>query len=243
MVTEAHRLRCAYEANHEFGGTLPAGATAAELEDLRAALLPRHLPEEYIDLLSVLNGTGPESIMLADIGALLSCDQVVSETERRSDRGGLPWCPAWSVISSEGWTFAALFTGGAPIATSPVVDLTYGNQDLPIAAAPLTAIGQRQCRCVGTWLARRLAGRPDLVARGVRAPHPSRRPALSGSGSPGSGGRGEHGRSRLAGLVATRAGRNEVDARPRHPGHTRCGSRRPVLRPGERPAGADPRGD
>lgn len=140
MVTEAHRLRSAYEANREFGGALPAGATTAELEHLRAAFLPRHLPEEYIDLLSVMNGTGSEWIMLADIGPLLSCDQVVAETERRSDRGGLPWCPAWSVISSEGWTFAALFTGSAPVATSPVVDLDYGNQDLPIAAASLTAM-------------------------------------------------------------------------------------------------------
>lgn len=140
MVTEAHRLRSAYESNREFGGTLPAGATAAALEDLRAALLPRHLPEEYVDLLSVMNGTGSEWIMLADIGPLLSCDEVAAETERRSDRGDLPWCPAWSVISSAGWTFAAIFTGTGPIATSPVVDLSYGNQDLPIAAASLTAM-------------------------------------------------------------------------------------------------------
>lgn len=141
MVTEARRLRAAVERNTEFGGPLPVGAGVAELDALRAAVLPRHLPDELLDLLSVMNGTGSSWVTLADVGPLLSCADIVAETQVRDWSGsGIPWCSAWTVISSEQWTFAAVLSGSEPIRSSPVIDLSYGNQDIPVAAASLTAL-------------------------------------------------------------------------------------------------------
>ncbi|MCV2395455.1 hypothetical protein OEB99_14150 [Actinotalea sp. M2MS4P-6] len=140
-MSEALRLRAAVESNGVLGGELPPGASAAELRELRAAFAPRHLPEELLDLLSVMNGSGQFEVTLANIMPLLSCEHVVAETEmRRETLGEDDWCPAWVVISSEQWGYAAMMSADEPFVSSPVLDLSDGNQETPVAGASLTAL-------------------------------------------------------------------------------------------------------
>ena len=139
MTAEARRLRVAVETSPVAGASrLPTGASDAELAELMAAFPNEHLPGELLALLAVMNGTGELPMWHGD--QLLDCAGIVRETASRRQPGGLPWCSAWTVIASEGWNFAAVLRGPRPVESSPVVDLSYGNQDFHVRGATLTSL-------------------------------------------------------------------------------------------------------
>src|SRR4051812_47974409 len=139
MTTEALRLRAAVEASPVAGAlNLPPGASDAELSALGAAFPGEHLPRELVELLAVMNGTGPVPMWQGD--QLLDCVGIALETASRRDISALPWCSAWTVISSEGWYMSAVLRGPLPVESSPVVDLSYGDQSYRVLGATLTSL-------------------------------------------------------------------------------------------------------
>jgi hypothetical protein len=128
------------------------GAGRADLDALRAHFAPLIVPDELIEVLSVMNGSPDDTaITLDNSGPLLSCDQIVAETRSRTDvdrdvhesqseYGQSGWSPSWIVITSKGWNFMAVLGVPRERERSAVIDLSYGNQDNPIEASSLTAL-------------------------------------------------------------------------------------------------------
>ncbi len=121
------------------------GASGGDIDSLVQGFEGLCLPDELIDLLRVINGC-PESLLIGHIGPSLSAAEVLAETrERASIESQMPetadaFCPGWAVITSEGWTHAAVVAESEPRSRSAVIDLSYGNQAYPVVAASLTAV-------------------------------------------------------------------------------------------------------
>jgi hypothetical protein len=123
---------------------LRGGASDADIESLIEGFEGLHLPDELIDLLRVIDGC-PQWLLL-NVGPSLSAADILAETRQRSgiesEAAETPdaFCPGWAVITSEGWTFAAVVAESEPRPRSAVIDLSYGNQGYPVVAASLTAL-------------------------------------------------------------------------------------------------------
>ncbi|MEP6761015.1 MAG: hypothetical protein ABJA93_06585 [Sporichthyaceae bacterium] len=139
MLAEAERLRAMFVRRRPEEAIFLVGASTSQLDDLRAAFAPMVLPVELIALLSVMDGSYPQSILLGGIGPLLGCAEIAAETvHRRTIADAEGWCPDWVVVTAAGWDFSAVI-GGRDV-RSPVLDLSYGNRGYQVASASLTAL-------------------------------------------------------------------------------------------------------
>jgi hypothetical protein len=124
---------------------LRGGASDRDIESLVQGFEGLHLPDELIELLRVIDGC-PRWWLLLDVGPSLSAAEILAETRQRAgiESGAAEsadaFCPGWAVITSEGWTFAAVVAESEPRPRSAVIDLSYGNQGIPVVAASLTAL-------------------------------------------------------------------------------------------------------
>lgn len=123
---------------------LRRGASARDIESLVQGFDGLHLPDELIELLRVVDGC-PEWLLL-DVGPSLGAAEILAETRQRAGieseaaESADAFCPGWAVITSEGWTFAAMVAQSEPRPRSAVIDLSCGNQGYPVVAASLTAL-------------------------------------------------------------------------------------------------------
>jgi hypothetical protein len=142
MAEHASRLGEVF-ARSEPGVELRGGASDRDIELLVQGFEGLHLPEELIDLLRVIDPC-PQWLLL-NVGPSLSAAEILAETRQRAGieaeaaESADAFCPGWAVITSEGWTFAAVVAESEPRPRSAVIDLSYGNQGYPVVAASLTA--------------------------------------------------------------------------------------------------------
>jgi hypothetical protein len=140
MAEQASRLAEVF-ARSQPDVELRGGASERDIESLIQGFEGLHLPDELIELLRVIDGC-PQWLLL-NVGASLSAAEIPAETRQRAGIASeteLAFCPGWAVITSEGWTFAAVVAESEPRRRSAVIDLSYGNQGYPVVAASLTAL-------------------------------------------------------------------------------------------------------
>lgn len=143
MAEQASRLSEVF-ARSQPDVVLRGGASERDIESLVQGFEGLHLPDELIELLRVIDGGGPED-MLLNVGPSLSAAEILAETRQRAGieseaaESVDAFCPGWVVITSEGWSFAAVVAEARPRSRSAVIDLSYGNQGYPVVAASLTA--------------------------------------------------------------------------------------------------------
>lgn len=144
MGEQARRL-CEVFARSQPEVELRGGASDADIELLIQGFDEGlHLPDELLDLLRVIDGC-PQWLLL-NVGPSLSAAEILAETRQRAGieseaaESADAFCPGWVVITSEGWTFAAVVAESEPRSRSAVIDLSYGNQGYPVVAASLTAL-------------------------------------------------------------------------------------------------------
>jgi hypothetical protein len=141
MEEQASRLREAF-ARSRPDQELPGGASERDIESLVEGFEGLHLPDELIDLLRAIDGCA-EWLLLGSVGPSLSAAEIHAETRMRATitpEAEDAFCPGWVVITSEGWTHAAVVAEPEPRPRSAVLDLSYGNQAYPVVAASLTAL-------------------------------------------------------------------------------------------------------
>lgn len=139
-----HVLRLVDAASRSLPATATfTGASEADLEHLVEAFGELRVPEELLDLLRTLNGSGGHDVLIGGFGPLNDAARVVTESAERADiaaDSGTDFSPGWLVFAADGWAHAAVIAELAPRDRSAVIDLTYGNQAYPVAAASLTAL-------------------------------------------------------------------------------------------------------
>jgi hypothetical protein len=141
MAEQASRLGEVF-ARSEPDVQLRGGASDRDIESLVGGFEGLHLPDELIDLLRVIDGC-PRWLLIGQIGPSLGAAETLAETRERArieSETADAFCPGWAVISSEGWTYAAVVAESKPRPRSAVIDLSYGNQGYPVVAASLTAL-------------------------------------------------------------------------------------------------------
>jgi hypothetical protein len=141
MEEQASRLREAF-ARSRPDQEFPGGASERDIESLVEGFEGLHLPDELIDLLRAIDGCA-EWLLLGSVGPSLSAAEIHAETRMRATitpEAEEAFCPGWVVITSEGWTHAAVVAEPEPRPRSAVLDLSYDNQAYPVVAASLTAL-------------------------------------------------------------------------------------------------------
>jgi len=143
MAEQASRLAEVF-ARSQPDVELRGGASDYDIESLIGGFEGLHLPDELIDLLRVIDGC--PQWQLLNVGPSLSAAEILAETRQRAGieadaaETADAFCPGWAVITSGGWTFAAVVAESEPRPHSAVIDLSYGNQGYPVVAASLTAL-------------------------------------------------------------------------------------------------------